>query len=116
MKNIDMNQTPLKNKIEEALQSLDAVQRATPRPFLMTRIHARMNKESLSVWERVGELFIQPRWILTGLCLVLAMNAAVVLFNNRSNDAVVSTIEQTNSEEDYSTAVATLYDLENNEP
>ncbi len=111
-----MKQSPMDKKIETALQSLEGVQRAKPRPFLMTRINARMQKESLSAWDRAGELLAQPRWILTGLCLVLAINAGLVLFNSKSNDAAVATMEQTNTEEDYSSAVATLYDIENNEP
>ncbi len=39
-----MNKQDKINKlIEEALNSVDDAQRAEPRPFLLTRIHARMN-------------------------------------------------------------------------
>ena len=48
-----MNKNENINKlIEEALNSVDDVKRAAPKPFLLTRINARMRKETESAWEK----------------------------------------------------------------
>jgi hypothetical protein len=102
-KNIDQ-------QIDSTLNSLDGADQAMPKPFLYTRVMARMNKETNSYWERAGKFIAKPAVLIAGLCLVLSINAAV-LFNNTGKS---TTAEQT-STDGYSTAVATLYNFENTE-
>jgi len=103
--------------INEALGSVDNVNRAEPKPYLLTRIHARMNRSTESVWEKAGWFIARPAVAFTGLCMLILINLTVVVFNNRSEASVASAEQaaQTQSDE-FSYTVATIYDIENNQP
>ena len=50
-----MNKKEQINKlIEEALNSVDNISRAEAKPYLLTRINARMRKGTESAWEKAG--------------------------------------------------------------
>lgn len=98
-------------KAAKALDSFDGAQQATPRPFLFTRISARMKKEEQDTWAKAGRLLARPSIAFAGLALVLGINA-MVLFNN---DRKQQTNDQAYTTDEYSTTVATLYNFENGE-
>ncbi len=102
---------------DEALESLDAAARAEPRPYLLTRIMARMERKNELLQERSGSFFTRPAFVIAGVCLVLGINALVIAFNNNNTDSDSFAVnEQTVSTDEFGTTVATLYDIENNEP
>ena len=112
-----MNRKENINKlIEEAIGSVDAVTRATPKPYLLTRINARMNKVTESVWEKAGWFIGRPAIAFTGLCMIVLLNVMVVMFNKKS-DATTTAEQtvQTQADEFYYT-VATIYDIDNTQP
>ena len=45
-----MNPEKLNYLIEETLSSMDAAERATPAPYLLTRINARMQQDAPGFW------------------------------------------------------------------
>lgn len=112
-----MNKQESINKlIEEALNSIDDVKRAEPRPYLLTRIHARMSKGTESAWEKAGWFIGRPAVAFTGLCMILLINAMVVLFNKADAPAkATEQVAQTPADE-FSYTVATIYDNENIQP
>ena len=112
-----MNKNEHINKlIEDALNSVDDIKRAEPRPFLLTRINARMNKAKESVWEKAGWFIGRPVVAFTGLCMILLINTMVVMFNNSSTaDTITDQVSQTAADE-FSYTVATIYDNENTQP
>lgn len=97
----------------EALDSLDGSSRATPKPFLMTRIKARMDKQKNSGWETAGRFIARPAVMIAGFCALIALNVFVVTSNNHSSNYAAA-IEQGNTQDEYATNVASLYDIENN--
>lgn len=112
-----MNRKENINKlIEEAIGSVDAVTRATPKPYLLTRINARMNKATESAWEKAGWFIGRPAIAFTGLCMIVLLNVMVVMFNKKS-DATTTAEQtvQTQADEFYYT-VATIYDIDNTQP
>jgi hypothetical protein len=112
-----MNKQEQINKlVEEALNSVDDVQRAATKPYLFTRINARMNKGTETFWEKVGWFIGRPAVAFTGLCMVILINA-IVIMNNRPSDSMNSTelAVQTQTDE-FSYTVATIYDNENTQP
>ena len=112
-----MNKNENINKlIEEALNSVDDVKRAEPKPFLLTRIHARMNRETGSVWEKYGWFITRPAVAFTGLCMILLINAIVIMSNKTSNDVTATDQVAQNSADEFSYTVATIYDNENTQP
>ena len=86
-----MNRQENINKmIEEAMSSVDDAQRAEPRPFLLTRINARMYKGTESFWEKAGWFISRPAVAFTGLCMIVLLNVMVVMFNKTSDSATVA--------------------------
>jgi hypothetical protein len=105
----------IRQKIDEAMSSMDDAQRATPKPFLLTRIMARMNIEKETSWERAGRLISRPAFAIAGLGALIALNILVLTLNHRSTNN--SATEQTSfvTTGDFSTVNANINDIENPE-
>ena len=101
---------------DEALESVEGAKRATPRPYLFTRLVARIEKGKESAWENAGRFIARPVVVVAGLCAIIAVNALVIAFNNSTPAAATSVAEQTAMQDEFSTSIASLYDIENTEP
>jgi len=99
--------------IEEALSSVDDAQRAEPKPFLLTRINARMNKGTESVWEKAGWFISRPAVAFTGLCMIVLLNVMVVIFNNTPDSATVAEQTTQTQADEFSYTAVTIYDIDN---
>lgn len=100
---------------DEALNSLDGAERATARPYLFTRLAARMERQNESTWENIGRFIARPAVVIAGLCMIIAINALVIVFNNNSTAANTNVAEQSVTQDEFSTSIASLYDTENTE-
>lgn len=102
--------------VEAALSSFDGARQAEAKPFLLTRINARMNRATESVWEKAGWFIGRPAVAFSGLCLIILINTLVVVFNKQSN--TVANAEQVvhNTTDEFPYTVATIYDFENVQP
>lgn len=105
----------IRKMTEEALSSLDGTVRAEAKPWLMTRINARLNRTHETIWERTSRLISRPGIAITGLCLLIGINALIMINGNKTAETVFNT-EQLTASDDLSTSVAILYDTENSEP
>jgi hypothetical protein len=111
-----MNKNEHINKlIDEALSSLDGAERAAPKPYLFTRLNARIQNDPENSWDAVLKFISRPVVALAGLCLVITINAAVVSSNYSGQTTTVAE-EQYASADEYNTSVAVLNDIENIEP
>lgn len=110
------NEKHIEKLIAETMDSLDGVARAKPRPFLLTRINARFNKQSESRWENAGSFIARPAVIIAGLCMIIGLNLMVVVYNNSTTPAVAVTDQLSNTTDEFSSSVATLDYIENIEP
>jgi hypothetical protein len=73
-----------------------------------------MSRGSESVWEKAGWLIARPAVAFTGLCLIVLINVMVMMNTNTvSTDA---TEVAQNSTDEFSSTVATIYDIENTQP
>ncbi|UAY51944.1 hypothetical protein [Ferruginibacter albus] len=78
----------IQSKIDVTLDSVNDAVRAEPKPFLFTRIMARLEEVKETYWERIGKLFSRPSIAIVGLSLMLVLNAAVIFINiNRAKNA-----------------------------
>jgi len=83
-------QSDLEKRLEQTLSSLDGVQRATPQPWLFSRVKARLSRsEEKTVWEAVGTFLSKPSVAIAGLILIMALNG-VLVFNQESSPSVVT--------------------------
>ena len=112
-----MNKQENINKlIEESLNSMDDVKRAEPKPFLFTRINARMNKGMESVWEKAGWFITRPAVALAVVCLVLIINATAIFYNKAETQVATTDVAVQNTADEFSYTVAGIYDSENTQP
>ena len=112
-----MNRQENINKlIEESLNSMDDVKRAEPKPFLFTRINARMNKGTESVWEKAGWFITRPAVALAVICLVLIINATAIFYNKAETQVATTDVAVQNTADEFSYTVAGIYDSENTQP
>ena len=109
-----MNKQDNINKlIEEALNSVDDAQRAEPRPFLLTRINARMARGAESVWEKAGRFIARPAVAFTGLCMIVLLNIMVVMYNKTPDSTTVADQTAQAQADEFSYTAATIYDNDN---
>jgi len=83
----------MEKRIEEALSSLDGIQRATPRPFFYTRLMAKIEQNEKGVWENVSSFITRPVMLFATVCIVLLLNVAV-LYKNHVSSAKITAAEQ----------------------
>lgn len=110
------NRKKINKLVEEALNSVDSIKRAEAKPFLLTRINARMSRENETIWEKAGWFISRPAVAFAGLCLVLFINAMVIVLNDQSGHGTVAEQTVQAPTDEFSYTVATIYDFENTQP
>ena len=79
----------IEKRVEETLNSLDGIQRATPQPWLFSRIKKRLTEdEDRTVWGAVGGFLGKPAIAIAGLCFILMINVFLV-FNNQQKENIL---------------------------
>ncbi|MCO6497711.1 MAG: hypothetical protein J5I50_08635 [Chitinophagaceae bacterium] len=73
-------------KIESILNSLDGVERATPRPFFFTRLEARMQRGEATFAEKLLGFLVRPSVAIAAVVLIVVMNAFVVVSTTLQED------------------------------
>jgi len=101
--------------VDNAMSSLEDAQPAAPAPFLLTRIQARINRPTGSVWEKAVFFISRPAIAFTGICLVLLLNVLVIAYNKTSDNTPSEMIVQ-NSADEFTYTPTAIYDLENTLP
>lgn len=110
------NKKDIDKLIDEALGSADDLQRATPLPYLLTRVNARLNNTRETVWEKAMRLIGKPAFAVPALAGLLLINATVIIFNRAEPFASVSEQLSQAPPDDFSFSGTTIYDIENTEP
>ncbi len=102
------------NKIEEVLNSLDGAERAVPRPFLLTRINARLQqKVPVNFWGAAFAFISRPLVAGIGLLLFLMVNV-IIISRNKNTAGSNIVIQNTNTAQyEFAINVASIYDIEN---
>ncbi len=109
-----MDQHKLAKLIDETIDSMDAVERATPAPFLLTRLHAALRREEISYWERMTVFLCRPGVALGAVLLVLMLNFVMYTYSNRNQNNFQTT--GTGADEYSMINPAALFEIENTQP
>ena len=109
-----MEQKPDK-KIEEIMQSLDGIEKATPSPFFFSRLEARMQKEK-SVWENISSFVAKPVYAFACICLVILLNASVILFTASSKNSTDQQNSEVATADEYNSVSSAFYEFVNAKP
>ena len=102
-------------KFEEILHSIDGIKKASPPNFFFTRLEARMQKGK-SIWEKVTSFVVRPAITFACICLVLMVNAVVILSSSKSEKMVAQQNSELTTVDEYSEVTTALYDFENIKP
>ncbi|MGC4100665.1 hypothetical protein [Ferruginibacter sp.] len=108
-----MKQEDINRLTEEAMNSLDGAGRASAKPYLLTRINAKMQREKDTAWDRTLKFISRPAVALAGLCFVIAVNAMVATYNYPSGTVTAASDESYASLDEYSSSATVLNDIEN---
>jgi hypothetical protein len=111
-----MQKSSFEKLVEDTINSFDGAKRATAKPFLLTRIFARIQNQpgSQNIWVRAGTFLSTPRVALAVLLLIISLNAAIILQRLNTDNSMVQ--NTTVSKDEFAINVISIYDIENQEP
>jgi hypothetical protein len=107
----------VQHKIDEALSSINALKKASPKPFLLTRVNAALNNGATeNIWSQIAYYLKQPAIAVTAILLVLMVNIFVIS-RLRTDKRGVGNISKKagNINDDFAINVSVMYDTENQE-
>ena len=106
------------NLVEETIHCMDGAAKATPAPFLITRIRARLTNagaENASYWERAIDFLTRPAFAFPALAIVLIINFWMMQSSSVANNLPTGTENQYVVNDGYSiSSPISLFDIENN--
>ncbi len=104
----------INNWVNEALNSLDDVKKATGKPYLLTRLNAKIQNNSSSVWDNVLQFISKPLIAAACMLVVVAVNVIVIAKNYNTNATPIN--DQIVGVDEYNTNITALNYTENIEP
>ncbi|MEO6547456.1 MAG: hypothetical protein ABIN94_05630 [Ferruginibacter sp.] len=112
-----MNKDDQINKwVEDTINSVDDINRAVPKPFLLTRIKARINHSTETMWEKTGWFVGRPVFAVPMLVMLIIINCMVIAFNKPGHSSTVTEQLAQSTSDEFSFTVSSIYDIENPEP
>ena len=101
-------------QVEEALRSLDGINRAEPRPFLLTRLRAAIHTGSPTQngWNRAAAFISRPAVFTAGLLVILTVNICILKYK----EPVTTGSDQGQAvsiADDFAINNVAMYDIEN---
>lgn len=103
--------TDIQVKVDEVMDSLSGIQKATPQPFFYTRLQARLQKSKKNVWEDLSRVITRPAFAVLSLSFVVLLNT-VVIFSESSAAAGMPENTEIAVADEYS-RTSSYYNLEN---
>ena len=109
----------INKKIEETLASIDGISAAEPKPFLLTRVNAALQKKmnnDQSIWSNIAAVLKKPAIAFSVLILIVFTNIAVLSGNGSFLQKKNSQVLSSTTKYDFAINVSGIYDIENQEP
>lgn len=107
----------MNKKVEEALNSLEGIQKAEPQPFFYTRLMSRLQRDQKTRWEVMGSFLARPVVVIACLCVVLVFNAFILFghdaHTNNSSPIAGQSNELIITDNEYILASGSSFDYEN---
>lgn len=103
--------------IEEAFNSINNIERANAKPFLLSRVNNRMLSERKnSWWENVAFYIGKPGFAIPGLAMLMVINLTAVIFYAAEPSTSIAEQSIQGSSDEFSYSIASIYENENTEP
>lgn len=106
----------VKELAESALNGFDGITRAEPRPFLYTRLSARMNNQNApaNFWERSARYLSRPAVAFACVLMVLLANGLVLLNKKTAVSDQSELLADDYTAGEMNTTATVLFDMDNN--
>ncbi|RZM08533.1 MAG: hypothetical protein EOO88_50080 [Pedobacter sp.] len=106
----------IEQNVEQALNSFDGAQKASPAPYLETRINARLKQalQKSNFWQQAVAFLSKPAVVVVTLLFIFAVNFIVLSSGDTTKKNIAS--GTTNVNTDFAINVSSMYDIENMEP
>lgn len=111
-----MENNKLAKLVQETIDAMDGAERATPAPFLLTRLHAQLRREEISYWERINFFVCRPVVAVTAVLLVVTLNLFMYTYNGSGNTSTQAQATTLATDEYSMINPAALFDFENTQP
>ena len=111
-----MKQDQLDKLVKDTISSFDGAKRAEVKPYLLTRVNARISSMDSEggFWSWTTGILSRPGIAFTGLLVILIVNIVIILNNTRpGND---STQNLSSAKDEFAITQVSVYDVENQEP
>ncbi len=105
------------DKIDATLKSIDGLAKASPKPFLLTRINAGLNNTAKeTVWSQIAFYLKKP--VVCGLVILILLFVNFIVIKKINNKSEIENLAKsaTSPKYDFAINVSVLYDIENQEP
>ncbi len=105
------------DKIDTTLKSIDGITKASPKPFLLTRVNAALNNTATeSVWSQIAFYLKKP--LVAGFAIFILVLVNIIVIKSINGDTEADNIAKsvTSQKYDFAINVSVLYDIENPEP
>lgn len=109
------NKMDIEKKVDDALQSIDAIERASVSPYFFTRLEARMQKGK-TFWEKTSVFLTNPVFAFGSICIILFINIYVIASTPSTGINVASQTNELATVDEYSQVSSNLFEFENLKP
>lgn len=109
----------MNDKIDDILKSIDGIEKATAKPFLLTRVNARIkiaNGLPENIWYKIAFYLKKPTVAFAAIVLLILINISVIKSINQRSDLENMAKNKNSQKYDFAINVSVLYDIENQEP
>ena len=112
-----MQKKNIEKLVKQTLQSFEGAKRAEPKPFLLTRVMAAINKNASdkNAWSRAGAFISKPGIAFAGIAFIILINVSILFLKKDDADKVPVTQNSTLVTDDFAINAANIYDIENQE-
>lgn len=110
------NEFDIENKISATLDSIEAVERATPLPFFYSKVLAKLSREKQSSWGKFVSYINQPAVAFATICIILVINIAAIFYNASFINPAASETNELAVADEYNDITTTFFDMENPKP
>ena len=95
--------------VNETMDSLDGMQKASPGHFFFTRVQARLNNTNKDVWERTLSFISRPAVVMATVIMILLIDV-IALTNSEPSDNMQAIEKAQVFDDEYDFSIATIYD------
>ena len=107
----------INNKIYGAMESINDINRLSPKPFLLTRINAALKENaSQNIWSEIAFYLKKPSIAFIAILLVFVVNVFVITKRNQAIERESVSKKINTQKYDFAINVSVMYDTENQEP